>query len=242
MRKRHALWLFLVLVLLGLLAVLVTHDVSTALTESDRDTAARILRETGHGALVGQTPPADFDAQVDTILAVQDAVLSIAPKSKGIPFDHPRELSDLYKARAGLCSDRSRAIEKILTHLGFEVRHAAVYTTKDTGSALSSLLTPKTPSHAVTEVKTARGWMVVDSNRRWIGLTSGGTPLDLKQLQDIDVRGQAWDERVTDRAGRIFRAPFTYVLGLYSRHGRFYPPYSPVPDIDWQQIPGNFEG
>ena len=243
-RKRHwhLVGLFVALLGLGLVALLVTNDVSTALTQSDRDTAVRILQETDHGGLVGKTAPADFDEQVAAILAVQDAVLKTAPDNTAIPFDHPRELADLYKARAGQCFDRSRAIEKILTPLGFEVRHAAVYSTEDTGSALKSLVTPKTPSHAVTEVKTSRGWIVVDSNRRWIGLAEGGKPIDLAGLQDIDVGAQDWDPRVEKRAGRIFRGPFTYVIGLYSRHGRFYAPYLPLPDIDWQQIPHNFGG
>jgi hypothetical protein len=241
-RRWRRLGVFLLLLILGLVAVFITHDVSTALTKSDQDYAERILRETGHDGLVGSVHPAAFDEQVDTILAVQDAVLSIAPEGKGIPFDQPRELSDLYKARAGLCFDRSRAMEKILSHLGFEVRHAAVYSTKDTGSRLKSLLTLKTPSHAVTEVKTERGWLVMDSNRRWIALTQEGKPVDLKTLQEIDVGAQAWDPKVAKPAGRIFRAPFTYVLGLYSRHGRFYPPYSPVPDVDWGQLHYNVGG
>jgi hypothetical protein len=244
--KRARLWrtalVFLALLGLGLIAVLATNDVSTALTQSDRDAAQRMLRETGHGNIVGQAPPTAFDEQVNTILAVQDAVLSTASERKGIPFDRPREPADLYAARSGLCFDRSRAIEKILMDLGFEVRHAAVYSTKDTGNRIISLLTPQTPSHAVTEVKTARGWLVVDPNRRWIGLTHDGEPVDLETLQHMHVRAQGWDPRVTKRTDRVFRGPFTYVIGLYSRHGRFYPPYNSVPDIDWGQIPDNFGG
>lgn len=241
-RRWYLVWLFLALIALGLIAVLITNDVPTALTQSDRETAERMLRESDHGDLIGKALPADFADQVSTILAVQDAVLSTAPENKGIPFDRPRELADLYEARKGLCFDRSRAIEKILSHLGFEVRHAAVYSTKDTGNRIVSLVTQGTPSHAVTEVKTDRGWIVVDSNNRWIGLTKDGTPIDLEGLQDMDVRTQSWDPRVERRAVRIFREPFTYVIGLYSRHGRFYPPYLPVPDIDWSQIPENFGG
>lgn len=241
-RGWHAVWLFLALLILGLVATLITHDVSTEVTPDDAAYAERFLRETGHGDLIGQTPPADFDDQVNTILAVQDAVLSIASENEGIPFDKTRELRDLYEARAGLCFDRSRAIEKILTHMGFEARHAAVYSTEETGSALASLLTPKTPSHAVTEVKTQRGWLVVDSNRRWIGLTRGGAALDLAKLQAVEAGNQAWDPRVQEPMNRILRGPFTYVLGLYSRHGRFYPPYTPVPDVDWSQIPDNVGG
>lgn len=30
----------------------------------------------------------------------------------------------------------------------------------------------------------------------------------------------------------IYEQPFTFVYGLYSRHGQFYPPYNFVPDIN----------
>ena len=238
-RARHAVWLFIVLVVLGLIAVFITNDVSTALTEDDKAYAARVLHETGHGALVGQEAPTNFDAQVTTILAVQDAVLSTAPENKGIPLGKSREPRDLYEAKHGLCFDRSRAIEKILTHLGFEVRHAAIYSTKETGNRLKSLFTPRTPSHAVTEVKTERGWLVVDSNRRWIGLTRDGAPVDLARLKR-SRKDQVWDARLEEKMSAILAEPFTYLIGLYSRHGRFFPPYAPVPDLDWAQLPYNF--
>jgi transglutaminase superfamily protein len=240
MRRRHTVWLFLALLVLGLAAVYITSDVSTALTEDDKTYAARILRDTGHGAVLDDARPTRYDQQIATILAVQDAVLTTAPKNKGLPLGQPRELRDLYEAKRGLCYDRSRAIEKILESLGFETRHAAVYSTKD-ASRLKALVTEKTPSHAVTEVKTDRGWLVIDSNRRWIGLTEDGKPVDLETLQDTSA-GQAWDGRVKQDMSRILAGPFTYVIGLYSRHGRFYPPYTPVPDVDWGQLGYNFGG
>lgn len=241
MRARHAVWLVLVLVLLGLIAVFVTNDVSTALTEDDAAYAERVLRETGHGDLVGQKRATSFGEQVKTILAVQDAVLSTAPKNKGLPLGQPRELRDLYEAKRGLCYDRSRAIEKVLSHLGYEVRHAAVYSTEDGSSPLKALLKQKARSHAVTEVKTEHGWLVIDSNRRWIGLTSDGQPVALGALKDKSAE-QAWDTRLQEDMSPILTGPYTYLYGLYSRHGRFYPPYTPIPDVDWGQIPYNVTG
>jgi len=235
-------WLVVAVLAAGIVAALAYNDVSSAVTPDDKVYAERFLRETGHGDLIAQTPPADFGDQVRTVLGVQDAVLSIAPKNVGIPFNQPRELSDLYRTRSGLCYDRSRAIEKILTDLGFEIRHAAVYSTKNTGSWLKSLLTPKTPSHAVSEVKTERGWMVIDSNNRWIGLTRDGKPVDLAELRDGNISQMTWDPRLKEHMSPIFEAPFSYLFGLYSRHGRFYPPYTPVPDADWSQIPYNITG
>jgi hypothetical protein len=41
---------------------------------------------------------------------------------------------------------------------------------------------------------------------------------------------------VKDPINPIFRSDFTYVIGLFSRHGRFYPPFTPIPDVNWRQI------
>jgi hypothetical protein len=236
-RTRRVLLLFSVLLGLGLVALFATHDVSTNLTKEDAVYAERMLRDTGYGGALTKAPRS-FDDQVRTVLAVQDAVLSTASENAGLPLGAPRELRDLYEAKQGLCYDRSRAIEKILSHLGFQVRHAAVYATTDS-NALQALVTPRTRSHAVTEVKTERGWLVIDSNKRWISLTEDGAPLDLGELQEKAV-DRRWDARVSDTMSRIFRGSFTYLYGLYSRHGQFYPPYTPVPDLDWNQLPYNF--
>ena len=239
---RRIWWLLLAGVIVGGGVLLALNDVSSEVSSEDAVYAERILREANHGAIVRQGHPARFDEQIRTVLAVQDAVLSVAPGDEGIPFDQTRELSDLYRTRTGLCFDRSRAIEQILKHLGFEVRHAAVYSLKGTGSRLKALLTPGTPSHAVTEVKTARGWLLVDSNVRWIGLTPEGEPVDLSTLQQLDASDHVWHPRLESPMSSIFAAPFTYVLGLYSRHGRFYPPFMPIPDVDWSQLYFNFAG
>ena len=69
-------------------------------------------------------------------MGIQDAVLAHAPIDAGFSLNQPREPEYLDKARKGLCYDRSRAIEKTLTLMGFEVRHAAIYSTAKTGSAL----------------------------------------------------------------------------------------------------------
>lgn len=235
-RTRWVLLLFGVLLGFGLVALFVTHDVSTALTQEDAAYAERMLRDTGHGDVLTKAPRS-FEDQIRTVLAVQDAVLSIASENVGLPLGAPRELRELYQAKQGLCYDRSRAIEKVLSHLGLQVRHAAVYATTD-ANVFRALLTPRTRSHAVTEVKTERGWLLIDSNKRWIGLTEDGDPLDLGELQEKAV-DRRWDARVPETMSSVLSGPFTYLYGLYSRHGQFYPPYTPVPDLDWHQLPYN---
>jgi hypothetical protein len=214
----------------GSLALFAVHDVPATPTPEDAKAIRQLLpnekRHTG-----------GFEEEVGLILRVQDRVLAVSPEERGIGLDQPRELQDLVRARHGACFDRSRAIETILRSYGFRTRHAAMYSTAETGSALRALTTPDTLSHALTEVKTSRGWMIVDSRTRWAGLTSDGRPLDLEAIRANPQR--KWSSKVHGRLPEIYGAPFTWVYGLYSRHGRFYPPYNAVPDVNWGELAQN---
>lgn len=227
------------LVALAALGVAFAHNqVSSAVTEEDAVYVARILQETGHGAVEkGGAASLPFEQQIAIVAAVQDAVLKMAPKDDEIPFDRAREPRDLYELRQGSCFDRSRVIEKALNHAGLRTRHVAVYSTAQTGSALKSLATPQVDSHAVTEVETARGWMVVDPNARWMGLTATGRPFTLAALKaDPRLADAPMHAAAKAPINKIFRSDFTYVIGLFSRHGRFYPPYTPIPDVNWREM------
>ena len=211
-----------------------THDVPTRVTAADTAAANALLGD----EIAAPAAPESFAEEIALIGAVQDRVLAAAPENEGIPEGQPRELADLMRFGKGLCFDRSRAIETILRSLGFETRHAAIYSTAATGSALKSIATPRTPSHAVTEVKTRGGWLLVDSNQRWIGLTADGRAIDLGELRrQADRR---WHPLVRTPLPPIYAdGRFTFVYGLYSRHGRFYPPYNIVPDVNWAELAQN---
>jgi len=224
-------------IVVALAGLLYWNDVPTDLTDDDRRYAALILRDARQGADSGEAAkPDDFEGEVRVILAVQDAVLKTAPTDKGIPLGEEREPEDLYERKYGLCFDRSRAIEKILTWIGFETRHVAIY---GTSSFFEAFLVPQIPSHAVTEALTKKGWMLIDSNARWIGLDAQRNPVSIDRIQDglDDIGGWAPENR--DPMNAIFNASFIQVRGLYSRHGYFYPPFIPVPDLNLRQILSN---
>lgn len=212
------------------------HDVPTTATAEDAAAVAKIVE--------GATPPSaqrSFAKEIATIRAVQVAVLTAAPVNEGIPLGQPREPADLLAAKKGLCFDRSRAIEKALTLAGIENRHAYVYESDGWVEDLTALAKQGVTSHAVTEARTSKGWMVIDSNVRWIGLTASGDAISLAEIErEPGLAGGAWDSGNADPIASIFTHDFAYVFGLYSRHGRFYPPYTPVPDIDIGQIVHNF--
>ena len=231
-RKRK---LRIVLIVLGVVftaaaGILAFHNVSMEVTPTDAEYIAKFTQGIEPASAEGA-----FDKQINFIKHVQDSVLTIAPINKELPFGNEREPKDLYEARHGLCFDRSRVIEKILRHHGYRARHIFIFSTRET-NALRAFATPGVPSHAVSEVLTERGWLVVDSNERWVSLDVNGEPVSMAGLSgQADTRPPvAWQEPPPVIYSDI--APFTYVYGLYSRHGEFYPPFNFIPDVNYTEL------
>jgi len=182
--------------------------------------------------------PDDFDLQLRNIEKIQKIVLSGSNKEEVIKFDMPSEPKDVYLQKASSCSSRSRVIEKFLRYYGYETRHISIYDISQTNSALKSLITYRNPSHAVTEVKTAKGWLIVDSNNPWLSIAKTGKIISIDELKKINTSGEKLNWMIEPKES-IFNKRFTYVYGLYSRHGRFFPPYNYVPDINWSEFLNN---
>lgn len=221
--------------LAAIVAFLWLNSVSTAITEADRVALVTMV-----GADVPKLQT--FDEQVEAIQSVQHKVIAASPLEVGIPLSRPREPQDLLAARGGICFDRSRSIEKALALLGFQVRHVSMFEDTDRGvwSALTTLAHAGGPSHAATEVLTERGWMLVDPISEWIGLTSDGRVVSADLLRtNPSLEHAAWDSRVAGRPYPwVLQRQFIDVPGLYSRHGGFYWPFLPFPDVNWTQLVG----
>ncbi len=214
--------------------ILSYHEVDNSLTKEDRQYIPLYLSDIDP---LPENP--SYRDELNFIIAVQSSVLKIAPRNEGLPFGQRREPKELYIAKSGWCYDRSRVIEKILRFSGFEARHIAIYSTEKTGSTISALMTPGVSSHAVTEVLTRKGWLIVDSNAAWVSTDKNNQPLPIDWIgRSIDSANPIdWHkEPPTD----IYTRPFAYVFGLYSRHGLFYPPYNAIPDINYGEFLQNF--
>lgn len=236
-RRAPKLWVMAALLFGVIVVVLLAHDVPTEPSPDDKAYAGRILSQAGYDPAGMQSATrTDFEAEVRTIVEVQDAVLTAAPENRGIPLGSERELKDVFERKYGLCYDRSRAIEKVLSWLGFETRHVSIYSTASTSRAMA-LFTPQSASHALSEVRTQKGWMVIDPNARWIGLDADRNPVSLGDIQDTGLR--SWAPEARDSINEILKGPFVQIRGLYSRHGRFYPPFTPVPDFNLRQLLSN---
>jgi hypothetical protein len=197
----------------------VITNVSSRVTEADAAAFRSVLKLEKR-----EQRPETFAEEIDLIRLVQNRILTAVPINQGIPQFESREPVNLFRLGYGLCYDRSRSIEKALAFEGFETRHVYVLY-KGGKSLLRAALTYRQPSHAVTEVRTSRGWMLVDSNSRWIALTKKGEPVPADRV---------W-QRVADfySVPEGLDQPAWMFQGLYSRKGFFYKPYFPFPEANW---------
>lgn len=216
--KNSIKWLLAFLVLIVVFCVLAVYtNVSTKVTAAD----VNVFSKLGINKL---SQSLTFEQQISLIRRVQSEVFKRAPLGKGIPDYEAREPADLMRFGQGLCYDRSRTFDKALTYLGFESRHVFLLFQEDK-TFLRALFRNGQTSHAVTEVKTKNGWMLVDSNTEWIALTRHGEPVNA--------------DEVWRRFGE-FENPPEYlnqsswaIRGMYSRKGQLFAPYIFFPDINW---------
>jgi hypothetical protein len=229
------------LALASLVGIAAVHNVPIAPTAQDEETGRAVMARAGQEPF---TRPATFEQEVDLAFAIQQAVFDIAPfekrdesgKKVPVPLCTPRELSDLVRTGFGLCFDRSRAIETLIRLHGIKARHVNIFSRRDDEPTIRAILRRDSPSHSVTEMETSRGWMLIDSNYRFIAVSSAGEVFGAAALARLPQ--VQWDSRNTQESPKLVR-PFTYVYGLYSRHGRFYPPFSRFPNINWLELSQN---
>ncbi|MEW6775265.1 MAG: polysaccharide deacetylase family protein [Bdellovibrionota bacterium] len=225
-----------VLFLLG--AFFFLSRVDNTLTEEDARYLPEIL---ANGGISGFPELKSYEEEIAFIRAAQRSVRKTAPRDEPIPYGVSREPKDLYERGYGWCYDRSRTSEKIFGRAGFEVRHVSIYSTARTGSALQALLTPRVPSHAMSEVRTRKGWVLVGSENLWLAVDARGNPVSIREVHEQGAQALfPSGSPEAEKMPGILRGPFTYVYGLYSRHGKFFPPFAPVPDIYWPDFLENF--
>lgn len=223
---KYSTWLVIAFVAInGLLGVIT--NVSTHPTDSDDAVFRTVLGLQKPQGLLS------YEQELQLIKSVQALVLKEAPGMQAIPEYESREPEDLFRNRTGLCFDRSRTFDKLFNWYGFETRHLYILYAKKptTGEKLPfwrAFFTKGTESHAVTEVKTSRGWLVVDSNKPWISVAADGSPIDAdhiyKQANRFASIPEYWDK------------PYWAIRGMYSRRGQFYRPYVPYPELNWHDF------
>jgi hypothetical protein len=218
-------WLWAIVSLLVVaLGVLANYsNVSTALTADD----LRAFAELGFSK---PTSRLTYEQEIALFKKVQSAVFKRAPLSlDGIPDYQNREPLDLLRFRRGLCFDRSRTFDKAFTYLGFESRH--VYLLFKQGKSFpAALFHYRHGSHAVTEVRTSKGWMLVDSNSEWLAVNRRGEPVDADGV---------WRRYAEfENAPNYLEEPWWAIRGMYSRKGQLYGAGIAIPELNWHDFLG----
>ncbi len=237
--KKILIVLFIPAALIGLCSVLVFYSqVDNTVTTDDIKYINKII-----GTDIFENKISSYTDEINFIDYIQKKVLDAAPLNKSLLYKSEREPKNLYLAKHGLCYDRSRVIEKILTAAGFNTRHIVIFKNPEKINPVLKILDiKKHASHAVTEVQTFKGWLVIDSNEGFISIDKEGNPFSIYMISEyarkgIDIR---WKDCYQKNFNVLFKNNFIFVYGLYSRHGEFYPPYNFVPDINWQEFFQNF--
>jgi len=217
---------------LAVLVVLVVGFVASGVvpgspTDEDRRSllAAGVLDITD----IDHAQQLDYPGQAALLTKVVEVVHQRIPGLSPIPPEHEREPEDVIKARSGLCYDRARLIEKALRLAGFEVRHVFLLY-----GGFKNMLSAGSPTHAMLEVRTAKGWMFVGTLTPVLGLDADGRIWSMADLRSDAASGGA----AIKRNGWIEVIPTDFVplIGVYSRNGKHYWPYTAMPEYSPTQV------
>ena len=216
-------WLIIAFVVLNVL-IGVVSNVSTSVSDSDEAVFHSILGlKKPQGAL-------SYEQEIELIKSAQALVLKKAPVGEPIDEYSDRESENLFQKKVGCVMTAQELMTRIFSWYGFGSRHLYILYPEHpvTGEKLSFLrafFTKGTNSHAVTEIKTSRGWLVVDSNSLWMSVVADGSPVDADHIY-----------MQANRFASIpvyWNRPYWAVRGLYSRRGQLYRPYIPYPELNW---------
>ena len=225
------------------MAVLWLHNVPKTITDEDQKYITLILESAGY-SISTLSERASFEDEIQAILAVQDSSFITAPRTGLIPKNTPREPYDLFRSSKAYCGDRARYIQKALHSLGFKTRFVSIYSRHDDTPFVKRILKQDIApyeSHALVEILTSRGWIIVDTRKRWLSLTENNVPIALRDWEKART-DFVISPMIFDPVYPLMTNSFYAIYGLYSRHGLFYAPYTPyVPDINWIEFLENLK-
>jgi hypothetical protein len=232
-KKRKLAYYLLLFGLVFFAAIILLHNVPTKVTDEDILALQKIYP---HQAI--DASQLSFEEQIAFIQGFQKELHQKINRGFPIDYKQSREPKDLLLHSTGLCYDFSRTIEKFLVLNQFEIRHVSIYQTDTAIGKLKSFIKPGALSHALTEVKTKNGWIIVDSNYEWIALDHSRKPYSFKEIcKTYNAGGNIhWLIQLTPIYLPFYDNCPVFIYGLYSRHGGFYPPYTIIPDYNLRDL------
>jgi hypothetical protein len=167
-----------------------------------------------------------FDKEIDFISTIQDSALQ-SIRHEMIKYNQVGDCKIYYTGRKGSCYDRAFFMEKIFSSYGFPIRHLYLYYKADNAPiATLDIFNKGLTSHAMLEVKTKKGWMLVGTNGNWLALDQQKNPLKIQQVRELLKKGEftPYKKRsIGITFYETFPVPsnFKVIYGVYSRHGEF---------------------
>ena len=166
-----------------------------------------------------------YDDEINCITSIQESQLSLIKgvkcRGKYINLGSKKVIQE----NTACCFDRSRITEQALQYYGFKVRHVFLNQTSSLTNYMS-LLIPGSPSHAVTEVFTSKGWMGVDSNEPFILIDNTNQPYTYSEAISNGLIKELTNNE-------FYQRPIINIIGMYSRNGTFFKPYLPnIPEVN----------
>lgn len=214
----------IVVALVALIYIVLAGSISKNITEDD----IKAIRSLGIDRSCAQTK--DFEGQIECIKAAQQALREKLPDmtcgAVGLNYEPPA----IMKRQHACCFGRARFLEKTFEHYGIKTRHVSLFDRSRHG--WFTILVPGTPSHAVLEALTSRGWMGVDSMDDLILITREGKPLTFRELKTAAPESLSQKPHKKELE-QFYARPLVTVYGLYSRHGMFFGPNLPAPEIHY---------
>lgn len=200
----------------------VATNVSKEVTQADRAALASI-------GITSSPKVRGYSEEVQRIATIQLKVLNAVRVDNSASLSgHAVEPGELLSRGSGACYEISRTLEKGLALNNFESRRV-FYLYRQDRSLLSALVTKGHPSHAAVEVRTSRGWMLVDSIVPWIGLDKEGQPVSASSIWN---RPERFD---TPPPEHLMLSSWA-IRGLYSRNGQLYGSALPAPELNWHDF------
>jgi hypothetical protein len=198
---------------------------------------------------------ADFENEIAFIRQLQEsAVRSI--QQVEIPHQYFGNLKFYYTNRKGFCYDRAVMMEKFFLYYGFPFRHLYLfYDPSGNYPSAANFFKRNTPSHALLEVKTKKGWMVIGTNANWIGLSSNNEVIDIKEFKKqagANKLALKYNPSIGESFWEGKGNKFRFIYGIYSRHGDFFnsmqdtgkasllPSFHILPDYNLSMLLENF--
>jgi hypothetical protein len=219
-KKRNALLIFIGFFLF----VVIYNNQTVTVNQQDKQYLQLFLNDWN----IHQTPKEvhqSFESEVSFISRVQDSVIAQV-HHQNVPHQDFGNVAYYYSDKKGQCYDRAVLLEKFFTYYHFPFRHLYVYF-NDNGIGPTKLdfFKKSLTSHAITEVKTSKGWLIVGCNSNWLGLDSSGNPMTIAELRKHIVSNTLYLKKPATMGQPSFwtlHNDFRFIYGIYSRHGDFF--------------------